>query len=178
MVRTSRRQTLLRTTLPPVEQAEPSGEATLDLSSQPADDADLQTAEADDDQEAEQHFDADRLLPVLIQKINLPQEAKDHLYQEIQRVRQLGHPSPAKTPPSRPSLNPYAPAGWDQQPSTVPPRVHPHNPQTQQQQLGNALADLNALQQRIQTLLAPPQQPPPLTRHATIPQQRSISEGR
>ena len=94
MVRTSRRQTLLRTTLPAVEQAEPSEEAALDFSSQPADDADQQTAEADDDQEAEQRFDADRLLPVLIQEMNLPQEAKDHLYQEIQRVRQRGHPSP------------------------------------------------------------------------------------
>ena len=82
----------------------------------------------------------------------------------------------AATPP-RPPLNPYAPSGWDKQPSTVPPRVNPHNPQTQQQQLGNALADLNALQQRIQTLLAPPQQPPPLTGHATIPQQ-PIGEGR
>ena len=107
----------------------------------------------------------------------LPQEAKDHLYQEIQRVRQHPHLSPPQTPPSRP-LNPYAPSGWNQQPSTVPPRVNPHNPQTQQQQLGKALADLNALQQRIQTLLAPPQQPPPVTGHATIPQQRSIGEGR
>ena len=53
MVRTSRRQTLLRTTLPAVEEAEPSEEAALDFSSQPADDADQQTAEADDDQEAE-----------------------------------------------------------------------------------------------------------------------------
>ena len=160
MVRTSRRQTLLRTTLPAVEQAEPSEEATLDFSSQPADEADQQTAEADVDQEAEQRIDADRLLPVLIQEMNLPQEAKDHLYQEIQRVRQRVHPSPPQTPPP-PPLNPYAPSGWDQQPSTVPPRVNPHNPQTQQQQLRNALADLNALQQRIQTLLAPPQQPPP-----------------
>ena len=85
MVRTSRRQTLLRTTLPAVEQAEPSEEATLDFSSQPADEADLQTAESDVDQEAEQRIDADRLLPVLIQGMDLPQEAKDHLYQEIQR---------------------------------------------------------------------------------------------
>ena len=84
MVRTSRRPTLLRTTLPPVEQAEPSGEATLDLSSQPADEADLQTAEADDDQEAAQQFDADRLLPVLIREMDLPQEAKDHLFQETE----------------------------------------------------------------------------------------------
>ena len=90
MVRTSRRQTLLRTTLPAVEQAEPSEEATLDFSSQPADEADLQTAESDVDQEAEQRIDADRLLPVLIQGMDLPQEAKDHLYQEIQRVRQRG----------------------------------------------------------------------------------------
>ena len=77
-----------------------------------------------------------------------------------------------------PPLNPYAPSGWNQQPSNVPPWVNPRNLRTQQQQLGNALADLNALQQRIQTLLAPPQQPPPVTRHATIPQQRSIGEGR
>ena len=67
MVKTSRRQTLLRTTLPAGEQAEPSEEAALDSSSQPADDADQQTAAADNDQEAEQRFDADRLLPVLIQ---------------------------------------------------------------------------------------------------------------
>ena len=96
MVRTSRRQTLLRTTLPPVEQAEPLGEATIDLSSQLADDADVQTADADadrqtaeaeNDQEAKQQFDADRLLPVLIREMDLPQEAKDHLFQEIQRVR-------------------------------------------------------------------------------------------
>ena len=176
MVRTSRRQTLLRTTLPAVEQAEPSEEATLDFSSRPADEADLQTAELDADQEAEQRIDADRLLPVLIQEMNLPQEAKDHLYQEIQRVRQRTRPSPPQTPPSRP-LNPYAPSGWNQQPSAVPPQVDPRTTLTQQQQLGNALADLNALQQRIQTLLAPPQQPPPPTRPATIPQQRAIGEG-
>ena len=106
MVRTSRRQTLLRTTLPPVEQAEPLGEATFDLSSQPADDADVQTADADadrqtaeaeNDQEAKQQFDADRLLPVLIQEMDLPQEAKDHLFQEIQRVRQHG-PGPSCAP--------------------------------------------------------------------------------
>ena len=95
MVRTSRRQTLLRTTLPAVEQAEPSEEATLDFSSQPADEADLQTAEPDVDQEAEQRIDADRLLPVLIQEIDLPQKAKNNLYQEIQRVRQRAHPPPA-----------------------------------------------------------------------------------
>ena len=177
MVRTSRRQTLLRTTLPAVEHVEPPEETAFDFSSQPADEADQLTAETDHVQEAEQRIDADRLLPVLIQEMNLPQEAKDHLYQEIQRVRQRPHPSPPQTPPPSP-LNPYAPSGWNQQPSTVPPRVNPHNPQTQHQQLGKALADLNALQQRIQTLLAPPQQPPPVTRHATIPQQRSIGEGR
>ena len=177
MVRTSRRQTLLRTTLPAVEHVEPSEETAIDFSSQPADEADQLTAETDRVQEAEQRIDADRLLPVLIQEMNLPQEAKDHLYQEIQRVRQHPHLSPPQTPPSRP-LNPYAPSGWNQQPPTMPPRVNPHNPQTQQQQLGEALADLNALQQRIQTLLAPPQQPPPVTGHATIPQQRSIGEGR
>ena len=160
MVRTSRRQTLLRTTLPAVEHVEPSEETAIDFSSQPADEADQLTAETDRVQEAEQRIDADRLLPVLIQEMNLPQEAKDHLYQEIQRVRQHPHLSPPRTPPSRP-LNPYAPSGWNQQPPTMPPRVNPHNPQTQQQQLGEALADLNALQQRIQTLLAPPQQPPP-----------------
>ena len=159
MVRTSRRQTLLRTTLPAVEQAEPSEEAELDFTSQPADEADQQTAEADVEQETEQRIDADRLLPVLIQEMNLPQEAKDHLYREIQRVRQCIHPSPPQTPPTQP-LNPYAPSGWNRRPSTVPPRVNSRNPQTQQQQLGDALADLNALQQRIQTLLAPPQQPP------------------
>ena len=68
MVRTSRRQTLLRTTLPAVEHVEPSEETALDFSSQPADEADQQTAEADGDQEAEQRFDADRLLPVLSKK--------------------------------------------------------------------------------------------------------------
>ena len=145
----------------------------------------MQTAEADVDQETEQRFDADRLLPVLIQEMNLPQEAKDHLYQEIQRVRQHAHPSPPKTPPRTPPktpprrpLNPYAPPGWNQQPSTVPPPVNPCNPQTQQQQLGKALADLSALQQRIQTLLGPPQQPPPPTRPATLPQQLSNGVGR
>ena len=92
MVRTSRRSSLLRTTLPAVEQAEPSEEAAFDFSPQSADDADQQTAVANGDQEAEQRFDADRLLPVLIQEMNLPQEAKDHLYQEIQRVRQRAHP--------------------------------------------------------------------------------------
>ena len=94
MVRTSRRQTLLRTTLPAVEHVEPSEETAFDFSSQPADEADQQTAEADRIQEAEQRIDADRLLPVLIQEMNLPQEAKDHLYQEIQRVRHCAHPSP------------------------------------------------------------------------------------
>ena len=97
MVRTSRRQTLLRTTLPAVEHVEPSEETAFDFSSQPADEADQQTAEADRVQEAEQRIDADRLLPVLIQEMNLPQEAKDHLYQEIQRVRQCPHPSPPQT---------------------------------------------------------------------------------
>ena len=53
MVRTSRRQTLLRTTLPAVEQAEPLEEAELDFTSQPADEADQQTAEADVEQETE-----------------------------------------------------------------------------------------------------------------------------
>ena len=72
MVRTSRRQTLLRTTLPAVEQAEPSEEATLDFSSQPTDEADQQTAEADVEQQAEQRIDADRLLPVLIQEMIPP----------------------------------------------------------------------------------------------------------
>ena len=104
MVRTSRRQTLLRTTLPAVEQAEPSEEAELDFTSQPADEADQQTAEADVEQETEQRIDADRLLPVLIQEMNLPQEAKDHLYQEIQRVRQCVHPSPLQIPPPDPSI--------------------------------------------------------------------------
>ena len=99
MVRTSRRQALPRTTLPPVEQAVPSEEAALEVPSQPADEADHQAAETDVDQEAEQRFDADRLLPVLIQEMNLPQEAKDHLYQEIQRVRQRTRPSPPQTPP-------------------------------------------------------------------------------
>ena len=173
MVKTSRRQTLLRTTLPAVEHVEPPEETAIDFSSQPADEADQQTAETDHVQEAEQRIDADRLLPVLIQEMNLPQEAKDHLYQEIQRVRQHPHLSPPKTPPPR-NLNPYAPSGWNQ----MPPRVNPRNPQTQQQQLGEALADLNALQQRIQTLLAPPQQPPPATSFATRPQQRPIGAGR
>ena len=81
MVRSSRRQTLLRTTLPAVDHVEPSEEATLDFSPQPADEADQQTAVADAEQEAEQRIDADRLLPVLIQEMNLPQEAKDHLFQ-------------------------------------------------------------------------------------------------
>ena len=99
MVRTSRRQTLPRTTLPHVEQVVPTEEAALDAPAQPADEADHQAAETDVDQEAEQRFDADRLLPVLIQEMNLPQEAKDHLYQEIQRVRQCVHPSPPRTPP-------------------------------------------------------------------------------
>ena len=76
MVRTSRRQTLLRTTLPAVEQAEPSEEAVLDFTSQPADEADQQTAEADAEQNKEQRIDANRLLQVLIQKLNLPQEAR------------------------------------------------------------------------------------------------------
>ena len=58
MVKTSRRQTLLRTTLPAVEHVEPSEEAAFDFSSQPADEADQQTAEADRDQEAEQRIDA------------------------------------------------------------------------------------------------------------------------
>ena len=99
MVRTSRRQTLLRTTLPAVEHVEPPEETAIDFSSQPADEADQQTAETDRAQEAEQRIDADRLLPVLIQEMNLPQEAKDHLYQEIQRVRQHPHLSPPQTPP-------------------------------------------------------------------------------
>ena len=86
MVRTSRRQALPRTTLPPVEQAVPSEEAALEVPSQPADEADHQAAETDVDQETEQRFDADRLLPGLSQEMNLPQEAKDHLYQEIQRA--------------------------------------------------------------------------------------------
>ena len=77
MVRTSRRQTLLRTTLPAVEHVEPPEETAIDFSSQPADEADQQTAETDHVQEAEQRIDADRLLPVLIQEMNLPQEAKD-----------------------------------------------------------------------------------------------------
>ena len=81
MVRTCRRQTLLRTT------------TAIDFSSPPAGEADRQTAETDRALEAEQRIDADRLLPVLIQEMNLPQEAKDHLYQEIQRVRQCPHPS-------------------------------------------------------------------------------------
>ena len=92
MVRTSRRQTLLRTTLPAVEHVEPPEETAFDFSSQPADEADQLTAETDHVQEAEQRIDADRLLPVLIQEMNLPQEAKDHLYQEIQRVRQRPPP--------------------------------------------------------------------------------------
>ena len=76
MVRTSRRQTLLRTTLPVVDQAEPSEEAVLDFKSQPADEADQQIAEADAEQNKEQRIDANRLLQVLIQKLNLPQEAR------------------------------------------------------------------------------------------------------
>ena len=71
MVRSSRRQTLLRTTLPAVEHVEPSEEATLDFSPQPADEADQQTAAADVEQKAEHPIDADRLLPVLIQEMNL-----------------------------------------------------------------------------------------------------------
>ena len=47
MVRISRRQTLLRSTLPAVEQAEPSEEAVLDFTSQPAEEADQPSAEAD-----------------------------------------------------------------------------------------------------------------------------------
>ena len=82
MVRTSRRQTLLRTT------------TAIDFSSPPAGEADRQTAETDRALGAEQRIDADRLLPVLIQEMYLPQEAKDHLYQEIQRIRQRPHPSP------------------------------------------------------------------------------------
>ena len=116
MVRTSRRQTLLRTTLPAVEHVEPSEGAALDFSPQPADEADVQTAEAGVDQETEQRIDADRLLPVLIQEMNLPQEAKDHLYQEIQRVRQCAHPSPPQTPP--PALLTHTPrqAGTNNRP--------------------------------------------------------------
>ena len=78
MVRTSRRQTLLRTT------------TAIDFSSPPAGEADRLTAEPDRALGAEQRIDADRLLPVLIQEMYLPQEAKDHLYQEILRP----HPSP------------------------------------------------------------------------------------
>ena len=59
MVRTSRRQTLLRTTLPAVEHVEPSEETAFDFSSQLADEADQQTAEADRVQETEQRIDAD-----------------------------------------------------------------------------------------------------------------------
>ena len=87
MVRTSRRQTLLRTT------------TAIDFSSPPAGEADRLTAEPDRALGAEQRIDADRLLPVLIQEMYLPQEAKDHLYQEIQRVRQCAHPSPPQPPP-------------------------------------------------------------------------------
>ena len=86
MVRTSRRQTLLRTT------------TAIDFSSPPAGEADRLTAEPDHALGAEQRIDADRLLPVLIQEMYLPQEAKDHLYQEIQRVRQHPHLSPPQTP--------------------------------------------------------------------------------
>ena len=43
MVRSSRRQTLLRTTLPAVEHVEPSEGAALDFSPHPADEADQQT---------------------------------------------------------------------------------------------------------------------------------------
>ena len=71
MVRSSRRQTLLRTTLPAVEHVEPSEGAALDFSPQPADEADQQTAAADVEQKAEHPIDADRLLPVLIQEMNL-----------------------------------------------------------------------------------------------------------
>ena len=72
MLRTSRRQTLPRTTLPPVEQVVPSEEAALDVPSQPANEADHQAAETDVDQEAAQRFDADRLLPLPIQVMNPP----------------------------------------------------------------------------------------------------------
>ena len=81
----------------------PTEEAALNAPAQPADEADHQAAETDVDQEAKQRFDADRLLPVLIQEMNLPLEAKDHLYQEIQRVRQRAHPPPPPNPPLPPS---------------------------------------------------------------------------
>ena len=49
MVRTSRRQTLPRTTLPPVEQVVPTEEVALNAPAQPADEADHQAAETDVD---------------------------------------------------------------------------------------------------------------------------------
>ena len=101
-------------------------------------------------------MDVDRLLRVMIQELNLPQEVKNHIiYREIERVPKCVHPSPPQTPADC-SLNPYAPSSWNRQPPTVPPCVNPRGPQTHQQQLGDALAGLKALQQLIQTLLAPP----------------------
>ena len=71
-----------------VEPAEPSEEAILDFTTQPADDANRQLAETDAEQNTKQRIDADRPLPVLIQGLR-----------EIERLRQCSRPLPPQTIP-------------------------------------------------------------------------------